>query len=381
MSPASPVRRVALLLMAVLAAGCARKQPVESPPVAVRTFELSTATARRSLTYSATLQARSQVDLAFRLGGYVTNVSSVDSARRPAGRGRRAEAGRPLQSGDRVTRGTLLASIRQSDFKERYSELSGMSAEVSSSYQKANTDYQRAQKLFDQGSIAQAELDAAKARRDSFSGAAAAASARVGQAAIVMGDTQLRAPLDGIVLERRVEVGALVNPGAPAFVIADTSTMKVTFGVPDGVQRDLTIGMPATVTTSASNRMFEGMITRVAAQADPRTRVFDIEVSIDNADGALKVGMVASVQLGKPSSGKEANEAVLVPLAAVVRPPEGVGYGVFVVEEPGVAHRRRVELGELVANRVEVRGLKANDRIVTVGATLIEEGQRVNVIP
>src|SRR4029453_4871766 len=129
------------------------------------------------------------------------------------------------------------------------SEVSGMSAEASAGFRKARADLERARTLLGEKAISQADFGAIKARHASCAGAAGAAAARVGQAGIALTDSQLKAPFDGIVLERKIEIGALVTPGAPAFVLADTAMVKAVFGVPDGVQREFSLGQELTVSS------------------------------------------------------------------------------------------------------------------------------------
>ena len=114
-------------------------------------------------------------------------------------------------------------------------------------------------------------------------------------------DTALVSPLDGVVLKQLIEVGRWSGPGSGGFVLADTSSIKAVFGAPDTMLHRLKLGMPQTVTTEAlPNRQFAGRITNIAPTADPQSRVFDIELTIPNPDDALKVGMVASMQLNLP---------------------------------------------------------------------------------
>jgi RND family efflux transporter MFP subunit len=368
-----------LLLLVLLLAGCHRQEAYSKPPIAVKVQTASLTQYESTSAYSGTVRAHAQIDLAFKVAGYVDSIASVTPP--PSKTNRKAQS-RWLQAGDAVTRGTLLASLRESDFKQRVSELSGMSAESQAGLTNAAKDYARAKMLFADGAIPLADLDAAKSRYQSLAGGAQAAGARVQQAATLLSDSQLKAPFDGILLERRVDVGALVQPNVPAFVLADTSTVKVAFGVPDSVQKDLPLGVAALITTDAlPGRIFEGTVTKVGAQADARTRVFDVEVSIDNADGMLKVGLVASVQLGK--NAPHAGAQLLVPLSAIVRPSgSNEGYAVFVTDDANVARQRTVQLGDLVGNRVAIAaGLKDKERVVVLGATLLGDGQVVTIIP
>jgi RND family efflux transporter MFP subunit len=367
------------LLIVVLLLGCHRQEPYTKPPIAVRVQTASLTQHESTSAYSGTVRAHAQIDLAFKVAGYVDSIASVAP---PQSKTNRKTQSRWLQAGDAVTRGTLLASLREADFQQRVSELTGMNAETQAALTNAAKDYNRAKMLFADGAISPAELDAAKSRYQSLAGGAMAAGARVQQASTLLSDSQLKAPFDGILLERRVDIGALVQPNMPAFVLADTSTVKVLFGVPDSVQKDLPLGVAALVTTDAlPGRIFEGTVTKVGAQADPKTRVFDVEVSVDNADGTLKVGMVASVQLGKnaPNAGSQ----LLVPLSAIVRPSgSNEGYAVFVTDDANVARQRVVQLGDLVGNRVAITGgLKDKERVVVLGATLLGDGQVVTIIP
>jgi RND family efflux transporter MFP subunit len=167
------------------------------------------------------------------------------------------------------------------------------------------------------------------------------------------------------------------------FILADTSTVKVVFGVPDNVQRSLTLGQQVTVTTdAAADRTFSGAITKIAAQADAKTRIFDVEATLDNSEGILKVGMVSNIQIGRAVEAT----AILVPLSAIVRlPGDEQAFAVYVLAGSGVdtfARVRVVEIGNLVGNRVSVtKGVASGERVVVQGATLLRDNDRVNVVP
>jgi RND family efflux transporter MFP subunit len=128
---------------------------------------------------------------------------------------------RALQDGDMVRRGAVLARLRQNEFRDQVSD-------AEASLRQAQADYERAAQLYENRSVSKAEYDAAYARYT-------AGIARQSQAAISLGDATLRAPIDGVILKRTVEVGSLAGPSAPAFTVADTRVVKVIFGVPDVV--------------------------------------------------------------------------------------------------------------------------------------------------
>src|SRR5262249_23459300 len=188
-------------------------------------------------------------------------------------------------------------------------------------------------------------------------------------------------PMDGVVLARFIEVGALAAPGTPAFSVADTSTVKVVFGVPDTVLESLQLGATQAVTAEALHGAeLVGRITRIAPVADPKSRVFEVEVTLDNPNDELKAGMVASLKLGDASAA--AAPVAVLPLTAIVRSPAHSGqFAVYVVDK-SVAHLREVDLGEFLGNQIPIRsGLADGEQVVVMGASLLSDGEAVQVIP
>jgi len=365
------------LALAVIgvASGCRAGDRYSRPPSPVRVQVVASTGPASPVRYGGRVAAATEVNLAFRVGGY---VSAIAATTQPDG------TRRLLQAGDPVRRSAVLASLRRSDYATRFDELRGMREGLTASVTKAKLDLDRAQNLLEERVIPQADFDAAKARYDSFVGEKAAAEARVGQAGIALADTELRSPLDGVVVRRTLEVGDLVAPGTSAFVVADTSKVKIVFGVPDSVQKQLRIDDPVTIRTEAvPGRKVRGSVTKIAESADDRSRVFDIEATIDNGEQALKIGFIATAEL---DSAAALVRRAAVPLSAVVDVPEKHdAYGVFVVTSRGggtYASLRPVVLGDLVRNDVTVvAGVTQGELVIVVGASHVHDGERVAVIP
>ena len=190
--------------------------------------------------------------------------------------------------------------------------------------------------------------------------------------------------MTGVVLKRSIEVGTLAAPGTVAFTIADVTSVKAVFGVPDSFLSQIRIGATQKVTTDAFPGIeFEGKVSRFAPSADQRSHVFEVDVTIPNPDNKLKAGMVASLSIS-PAAGTSA-DVPLVPLNAIVRPPSGKGFAIFVVEtEHGQTrvHARDVQLGEYLGRVVPVTaGLRGTESVVVMGAGLLSDGEPVEVIP
>jgi RND family efflux transporter MFP subunit len=356
------------IALLVLFAACGHKTnaSADKAPVPVRVRTVEGRAKLASARYSGSVEPGTRVDLAFKVGGYVRELAQTK--------------GRKIQEGDFVTKGTVLAIVRESDYEQRVQAAAAAAAEALAAQKQTQLDFDRAQKLGASNTIAKVEVDAMNARLESANARVDGAKSRIQEAQIALADCTLRAPIDGVVLRRPIEVGSLVAPGTIGFVIADTSTVKVVFGAPDKLIEKLRPGGTLGVTFEAVPGDFSGTITRIAPSADVKSRVFDVEATIPNPKDQLKVGMIAKLVV--PEAALE-SQALVLPLTAVVRSPHDPrGFSVFVVEGKEVARLRDVKLGEVVGNAVVVTdGLKAAERVVSMGATLVNDGDAVRVIP
>jgi RND family efflux transporter MFP subunit len=316
----------------------------------------------------------SQTPLGFRIPGYVVSLKQV--------RGQNGRM-RDIAEGDAVSRGTVLVRIRPAEYEEKARQASSQTDAAEAAAQKARLDFDRATRLYQARSLTKPEFDAARAQYDATQAELRAAHAQTSEATIALRDTSLAAPLSGEIVKKNVELGAFVGPGAPLFSVANTDLVKVVVGVPDTTVRSLKLGQPVEVSVDAlPDRTFHAHISRMASAADPTTRNFEVEVAIPNRDHVLKAGMICSLLLA--SSGDVRQDAsVLVPISSLVQAPEGK-YGVFLVAQAGtgeIARLRTVEIGAVDGSDIRVvSGLSNGDRIVTDGANLLKDGQRVEVL-
>jgi RND family efflux transporter MFP subunit len=354
-------RHLWILVAALGVPACKEKPPPPTPPLPVTAVAVGTSGQGGGETrYAGSIDADASVSLAFRVSGVVDEITQVRGA---DGRTRN------LQDGDPVGRGDTLARLRQDEFRDQV-------ADADATLRQAQADFERASQLYENRSVSKADYDAAYARYT-------ASRARQNQSALSLRDATLVSPIDGVILKRTVEVGSLSGPSAPAFTVADTRIVKVVFGVPDVIVDRLKPGARLTILAEALPGVtLEGRITRISPSADPNSRVFEIEAALPNPDGRLKVGMLATLRLGERGAG-----GLFVPLAAVVRPADdSVGYAVYVLRDSAggaaTAQLRRIALGEVSGNLIAVRqGLEAGDRVIARGATIVTDGQPVQVMP
>lgn len=432
-----PLKAVAssavLLLVAVVSVAVLRPRTkqVEKPPAPVRVAAVELNSAERGARYSATIIPRTEVELAFKVGGYVVALQQV--------RGVDGKL-RDLQEGDRITAGAVLARVRQSDYQVKLTQAefqahetrSGIDtakadyqqalsdiakskaqlAESEAAYEKAKLDFDRAQILFTSKSMTKVDYDSAKAQFEMDTAKVAAArsqvrmiqakadsaksqvegvqakssgaQAAVQEARIPLLDTALKSPLNGVVLKKSVEKGTLVSPGTTGFTVADTSSVKAVFGVADVAVPEMKLGRTLSVETeSMPGREFRGQITSVFPAADPKSRVFNVEVTIPNPGFLLRPNMIVSLSV---DTRQAVSAQPVVPLNAVMKAKDNPnGYAVFVVIDEGgrqVARLRDVKLGEAYGNTVAVTdGVKQGERVIMTGGTMVLDGGQVKVIP
>ncbi len=367
---------IAILAAALVMAGCGSSKPIQQPPQGVQAqqIEATSGTNPDGMRFSAVVTPDSQVPLAFRIPGYVVSVKQV-----------RGQDGRPreIAEGDRVNRGELLVRMRAAEYQDTVRQASSQTDAAKAAAEKARLDYERAVRLFESQSITKPDFDSAKAQYDSTQAQLRAAQAQTSEAQIALGDTSLVAPFSGEIVKKTVELGAFVGPGVPAFSIANTDQVKIVIGVPDTMVRSLKVGQPVEVSVDAfPARTFHARISRMASAADPMTRNFDVEVAISNRDHLLKAGMIGSLQL-MSSEKKEQQLSLLVPLSAMVQSSNGK-YGVFLVSPSSAGEIVRlhpVEVGAVEGSEIRiVGGLASGATIVTTGATLLKDGERVEVL-
>jgi len=392
-----------LVAAALLTGGCSSHEASADArgAKAVRLVAVEASSDAESTAYSAVITPDAQVDLAFRVSGYVVDI------RRTRGADGRT---RTVEPGASVARGVALARIRTTDYQAAVDKARGASdessagvtaaeagvAEARAGLTQAESDFERISVLWEQQSTtkpvydgAKARLDAARAKVDqaiaAVAGAkqrAAASAAQRQEAEIALGDTELRAPFDAILLERRVDVGTLVAPSTPAFTVADLRLVKARFNVPDTALHLFRAAqlLPLTVDAFANER-FEGRVLSVAPAADPKARSFEVVVAIDNPTQKLRSGMIASIRVAGETGERQ---QLRIPVDALVHDPVRNQYVVYALEQKDgttVAKAVYIRPGPLVGNQVSVlEGLTAGQRIVASGANLLRPGDPVKEI-
>jgi RND family efflux transporter MFP subunit len=356
----------------LVVAACTRGTPAKKQPTVVQLAPVARASESTKTRYSAQIVPNVEVKVSFKVGGYVESVARVPGI-----------DGKPrlLQEGDIVAKDTPLATLRKAELLHAVQMARAERSRIGASARQARRELPRTKQLADSGAVAGSELDRAHDESAASGAALRGAQARYEDARTALADAVLRSPIDGVVLARRIEAGELVAPGAIAFTIADLSSVKIKFGVPDTMLPRIEMGAVQSITTDAyPGEKFEGHVTLISPSADPNTRVFEVQVTIDNADGRLKVGSVAALSLANAVA-----TGPIVPISAIVRSPrDAKKLAVFVVERrsgKAFAKARDIEVVDYLGRTVPVKsGLADGDEIIVQGAKLVSDGEEVEVL-
>jgi membrane fusion protein, multidrug efflux system len=255
----------------------------------------------------------------------------------------------PVEVGARVREGQVL--VRQSG------EGTGARArQAEAARRQAQRTVERLRPLHEAGAISDQDWENALTQLE-------LASADV---AVARDMLSLTSPLAGTVTEVMARPGMIPSSGDPLVRVADLSQLVVYLQVSAAEAAEIREGQPARFAAAGA----QGRVRRVALQADPATRLVEVEVAFPPAAGLIP-GTLATVQVQTASRA----DAVQVPRAAV---RDGA---VWVVGDDGRAERRPVQVGLQGADRVEVmRGLRTGERVVVEGGSLLSEGTLVRIV-
>lgn len=215
--------------------------------------------------------------------------------------------------GQSVTKGQTLARIDAGGLQDAYLSARAAVASAQSTYDIAARDLQRNQTLLGAGAIAQRDLETAQRTASSASAALEDAKSRLALAQKNFENTRITAPFNGVVSQKSVGPGDVVQPGSAMFTIVEPSSMRLEASVPSDQLSMVRLGTDVAFTvTGYPDREFHGKVTRVSPSVDPATRQVQIIVSIPNIGNTLVGGLYAD---GRISSATR--HGIVVPTAAI----------------------------------------------------------------
>ncbi len=281
------------------------------------------------------------------------------------------------EPGQTVRKGETLARLDSASLTDAYNAARTAVTSARSNLAVTQREAERQRALLAAGAVAQRAVETAQQNVVAAQANLAAAQSQLAGAEKQLGYTTITAPFDGVVSDRPVSSGDVVQPGTALYTVIDPSSLQLEAAVSAEQLTQLKVGSPVEFTvTGYGTHTFRGEITRINPSADPTTRQVRVYAEIPNTGNDLVAGLYAE---GRVES--EAREGLVVPAAAIDR--RMAKPAVLMVRDGKVA-RVDVELG-LVDDReqqVEIRrGVQAGDVVLQGAAQSIQPGTPVRLAP
>ncbi|MDU1604109.1 MAG: efflux RND transporter periplasmic adaptor subunit [Clostridium sp.] len=348
-------------------------------------------------TYKSTLEAYEQGIISSKISAKVTKVV--------------VENGQYVNEGDTIA--VLDDQDIQNSIKTATAQLEVNEKQVNSAEQQLNStqtsleklkinvddaqrNYDREKALFDAGAVSQSELDASEkalntSKADYNSGQAnieiSKASIESAKASVEaqkvnieklqndLNNVVIKAPISGVISEKNVNVGQIINQGAVLAKINDISYVFATIQVPQEKINDIEVGKPAEVTLEDNNTVHNGTLDSIDLSGDSTLRVFNCKIKMENSKKELLPGEYAKVNF---SNTENNNKVITIPVSSLAG-SEG-DYYVF-INDNGVASKVSVDIGDADENNVEITsGVKEGDEIICTNMSSLKDGCKIDVI-
>jgi len=319
-------------------------------PAEVTVVTLATQDVVRTVVSSGRVEASRQSRLGATIGGRVVAT--------------------PVAKGQAVTAGTVLLQLEPEELLAQLQQTRAQLEDAGQQQADAERQLQRQLALFRQGFVSQAALDAQQRGRDQARLRVAQLQAQLAQYQARLAQAQIRAPSDGVLLAREVEVGDLLTAGSARLSFAAAGPKHVLLDVDERQLAQLASGQPALIAADAfPARRVAGKVGRIAAQVDNDRGTLEVEVLLDGDAGFLLPGMTVSAEIETA----RLRQVLLLPAQAVKR-------GQVALVQEGRLQLRPVRASAVVDGKVQIlQGLRAGMAVVTP-FPLLAPGSRVRIV-
>jgi len=291
-----------VILITIATFACAKKeaapvQPKTPPPLPADVVKVSgavttTATTATSETAPSGIAAEAGGAIVA-TGEFVSPVRSELSAKLPGRVGRMY-----VDEGSLVRKGQPLLELETDYTRINLQRAEADSQRAAAAEADAARDLERKKELIANDSIPRATYDRSAATYDQAKAAHASAIAQASMYRQQLSDSTLRSPIDGVVAEKRTDVGQRLGDNTVALVVVQTSPLKLRFRVPEKYLSQVYRGEEVRATADPyPGQIFAGKVTVVGGVIDPATRSFTVETEFANRDGRLKPGLFARVEM------------------------------------------------------------------------------------
>ncbi|MGE5418091.1 MAG: efflux RND transporter periplasmic adaptor subunit [Acidobacteriota bacterium] len=279
-----------------------------------------------------------------------------------------------LHEGDRVSKGETIMVLDTTDYSTKLTAAQAAVTQANSTYYNVKKNLDRTRDLYDQGAVAEQQLETVEMQFDQASAAVDQAQSARQDARNLLSNCTINSPIDGFIGLIEITEGNMATSQLPVAVVSNTNTVKVVANVGESDIGQIKVNTPVTVKVdSQGGKIIPGVIDKVAMIADPITRRFPVEIKIDNPENVLKSGMFAEVTIPI----EKRFNVVKVPKIALLE--KGSNIDVYVVKIAGgdfkgktTAFERPLKIGIEGKDYVEVlEGVKEGEDVIIKGQTFL----------
>jgi len=336
---------------------------------------------------------KQKINEKYKIDGYTTSKETAQVSTKLMGKILKIN----VKEGDYVKKGQLLAIVDTSEIKAQKQELMAGLKEIEAGKEEAlsgekaaqaqydfmKTTYQRIKNLYKENAVpkqkvdeiemklkgAEAQLQQVKAKLKQLEAKEKQLQAKLKQIQIMENYGYIKAPFDGYVIKKLMDVGSMASPGMPVFIIGNKDIQFQSF-IDAKYINNVKVGDKLTVYIDAVNKTYKGKVVEKNENADPMNNSFSIKIDIPDEIG---VGFY-----GKSYINAKEEEKILIPETAISRLNDISA--VFIIDENGILHLTPVELGEKYNGKIEVKsGIKEGQKIVVEGIEKACDGCRVSL--
>jgi len=360
---------VVIFLLMIATGTDVEPQPIKEPPVSAR-YQVAQAQA-------ITLNVRSQGEFKARTQTeFVTEVS-----------GKIDWLNESLIAGGVFRKGDILMRIDDRDYNTAVASASNAFARADSEHKLAQSEYKRVSKLLDAKLVSQASYDGARRSIEVANAALQDAKSQLAKAERDLAKTELRAPFDGIVRDKRVDLGQFVNRGQVVASLFADDAIEVRLPIPDsqvaylniplgGVAIDTSVSGNVRLTANFGGQLneWQGTLLRTEAEIDAKTRMVTAVVGVEPSVNENGLPPILGLFVAAEIAGKVINSAILLPRSALTEDGR-----VLVIDDNDRLQYRTINLLRVQDNSlVIVEGVEVGDRVVVSPIQTVVEGMRVS---
>ncbi len=313
----------------------------------------------RQHTYSGSLQAGSELNSSFKVGGTVESI--------------------PVKVGDKLKRGNTIATLDKTSYELLVARARATLAQSQATSRNADTKYQRTKGLYENNNSSKDALESARANAETALAAVDTAKKSLELSELDLAYTELKSTEDCGVAGVLVEVNENVSAGATIAALSCGAVNKVTVSLPENVIASIKKDMDAVVSFDAiSDTSFSARVNEVGVASNNAT--YPVTLMLNESHPKLRSGLAAEVSF-QFSRDTDSQNRLYLPAVAVNEDSEG--RFVFMLE-PGdaenvaIVRRHPVQIGELTSLGLEITsGVEVGNKVVTAGISVIRDGLRV----